>query len=325
MLSRGFASLTPGAYAVGRRVAAGAAGALQSLLGRAVSIRARPTPGAAVPRAAVATVALDLTALPAQAVLEVDPSVVVALVEALAGGADVPGDADVSSRAAALTPIEAAALELFVLAALEGACSVREVEGALAPRLSRSAREPASPLSIELELSAGNANGRGRLLVPFPAVRALQDGEEPAGPGLAVRIPLSVRSGAAPLLREEVAALGPGDVVLLDGPPGTPDALVAPGGARLAGRLGDGAFHFEEVTMTTRTSELPVVLEVELARVEVAVAELARLEPGAALPLAIDRRGIVTLRVGERVIGRGELVDVDGAVGVRVLTLEVPP
>jgi len=73
--------------------------------------------------------------------------------------------------------------------------------------------------------------------------------------------------------------------------------------------------------MTESNALLPVRLEVELARVEVTLADVARLEPGAALPLSIDRRGLVTLRVGERAIARGELVDVDGAVGVRILSL----
>ena len=77
--------------------------------------------------------------------------------------------------------------------------------------------------------------------------------------------------------------------------------------------------------MNERTAQLPVRLEVELARVEISLAELARLAPGAALPLALDRRGLVTLRVGDRILGRGELVDVDGAPGVRVLSLEGSP
>jgi type III secretion protein Q len=304
--------------AIGRRVAAAAAAALEPLLGRAISVRARPAPGAAIPRATVARVPLDLTALPAQAVLELDPALVVSLVDALAGGPGNPG------RAAALTPIEATALDLFVLAALDGACALPEIEEPLAPRLSRGPCDPPSPLAIELELSAGAASGHGRLLLPEAAVRALRSGEC-AGAGTALRIPVSVRSGSAPLSSDDMAALAAGDVVLLDGPPRARDALALPGGARLGGRLGDEAFHVEEVTMTTRTSDLPVVLEVELARVEVPLAELARLEPGAALPLSLDRRGMVTLRVGERAIGRGELVDVDGAVGVRVLTLEVTP
>jgi type III secretion protein Q len=57
----------------------------------------------------------------------------------------------------------------------------------------------------------------------------------------------------------------------------------------------------------------------------VPLAELARLEPGAAIPLGIDRRGVVTLRIGERPVARGELVDVDGAIGVRVLSLHGEP
>jgi flagellar motor switch/type III secretory pathway protein FliN len=70
---------------------------------------------------------------------------------------------------------------------------------------------------------------------------------------------------------------------------------------------------------------LPVVLEVELGRVELTLGELARLEPGAAVPLGLDRRGLVTLRAGERAVARGELIDVDGAVGVRILSVEVGP
>ncbi len=77
--------------------------------------------------------------------------------------------------------------------------------------------------------------------------------------------------------------------------------------------------------MTDVAACLPVMLEVELARVALPLAELARLEPGAALPLAIDRRGLVTLRVGDRAVARGELVDVDGAVGVRIVALGGEP
>jgi type III secretion protein Q len=133
-----------------------------------------------------------------------------------------------------------------------------------------------------------------------------------------------VRSGAAPVSPEELAALGPGDVVVLDPPAAREDALVLPGGARVRGRLEDSTLHVEEVVVDPRTAQLPIRLEVELARIELPLSELARLEPGTALPLALDRRGLVTLRVGERAVARGELVDVDGVVGVRVLSLEEP-
>ncbi len=66
-----------------------------------------------------------------------------------------------------------------------------------------------------------------------------------------------------------------------------------------------------------------MTLEVELCRLELTLAELARLEPGAVLSLALDRRGHVTLRAGDRAVARGELVDLEGAVGVRIIALEV--
>jgi len=318
-VSRGFAELTPSACSVGARAAESAARVLGELLGREVSIRARPSPGAPAPRAAVARVALDLTALPGAAVLELDAALVVGLVDALAGGSGT------SSGATALTPVEAAALELLALAALDGACSVAFVEDALAPRLSRGASEPRSALAVELDVSAGPLAGKGRLLLPVAAVRALRDPSAPFGPAAATPLPVSVRSGRAPLEPEELAALAAGDVVVLDAPADAADALVLPGGARFAGRLEDGTFHVEELAMTEHGTQRMVTLEIELARIDVPLAEIARLEPGAALPLAIDRRGLVTLRVGERAVARGELVDVDGAVGVRVLSLEEAP
>jgi type III secretion protein Q len=316
-LSRGFAALTPGARAAGVAAAERAGVALSALLGRDVSIRARACAGAPAPRAIAARVAVDLTALPAVALLEVEPALVVALVAELAGG---PAEAG----ATALTPVETAALELLTLAALDGACATPGVEERLGPRLSRGAAEPGSALALELELSAGSVTGRARLLVPPAAVRALA-GSPDAGPALALPVVASLRSGGAPLAPAELDALGPGDVVLLDPPGSSGDALVLPGGARITGSLADGALLVEAVHVNERSAQLPVRLEIELARVEIPLAELARLEPGAALPLSLDRRGLVTLRVGERTLGRGELVDVDGAVGVRILSLEASP
>jgi len=88
-----------------------------------------------------------------------------------------------------------------------------------------------------------------------------------------------------------------------------------------------GALTVERTEMDDRLAEIPVTLEVELARVPLTLADLARLAPGGTLPLHLDQRGLVTLRLGERALARGELVDVDGAVGVRILTMELawPP
>jgi len=318
-LSRGYAELTPAARAAGAAAAAAAARALSALLGRDVAISPRPWPGAPPASSPAARVVLDLAALPAPAVLEVEPALVVRLVDLLAGGTGEAGGAT------ALTPIETAALELFALAALDGACSVPSVEDALAPRLSRGAADAPSSLAIELRIAAGDVTGRARLLVPPVAVRALRGPSADAGPAAALEIPVSLRGGTVALLADELDLLAPGDVVLVDPPADGREHLVVPGGLRIRGRREGGAFHVEEMTMSERTAQLPVTLEVELARLEIPLGDLARLEPGAALPLPVDRRGLVTLRAGERPVARGELVDLDGAVGVRILSVEVGP
>jgi type III secretion protein Q len=319
-LSRGFAELTPAARTHGAEAAAAAGRSLSALLGRELRIEARAVPAASLAHGPSARVAIDLPALPAQAVLEVEPALVVRLVDVLAGG---PGAAE---GATALTPIEAAALELFALAALDGACSVSTIEAALAPRLARGASEPASALAVELAVSAGEVSGRARLLVPPAALRALRGAPPDSAPGLAIPLPASLRAGIASLLADELDALAPGDVVVFEPPADGLEDLVFPGGLRARGRRDNGTFTVEETTtMTDRHAQLPVTLEVELARVEIPLAELARLEPGAALPLPVDRRGLVTLRAGERAVARGELVELDGAVGVRILSVEVGP
>lgn len=320
-LSRAFAELTPASRAIGAGVAAAAAASLAALLGREVRIEARAVAGAPASRAPAARVAVELPALPAYAALEVEPALVVRLVDLLAGGDGACGGAT------ALTPVEAAALELFALAALDGVCSASGVDAALSPRLARGApAEVAHPLAIELSVAAGEVTGRARLLLPLAAVRALRGAPPADGPGGALLVVGSLRSGSAPLLPGELEALAPGDVVVVDRPADGAADLVLPGGLRARGRRDeDGAFHVEEVAMTESRAQLPIPLEVELARIELPLAELMRIEPGAAIPLPVDRRGLVTLRAGERAVARGELVELDGAIGVRILSLEVSP
>lgn len=311
-VSRGFAELSAGSGAAGEEIAAAAAEALRALLGWDVRVTGRAVPGRNT-REAVARIAIDLPALPGTAVLEVEPALVASVVDRLAGGSG-------GCPATALTAVETSVLELLALAAIDGVCRVAAVEEALSPRLARAVEEPADALAVELTVTAGGTTGRGRLLAPPAAVRALR----PAGDGDAagLRLPASAQAGPVPLAPEELDALAPGDVVLLDAPAEL-RLLVLPGGFTIAGRLEEDTFHVEEMAMTERMPLVPVTLAVELARVDVTLADLLRLAPGAALPLALDRRGLVTLRVGEREVARGELVDVDGAVGVRILAVEV--
>ncbi len=318
-LSRGFAALDPGARATGVEAAAAAARAMAEVLGVEVTLTGRARPVAAAPVRPLLRLSIELGALPGAALLEVEPVLVARLVSQLSGGGEpVIG-------ATALTPLEESALELLVLAAIDGAAGLDRVGERLAPRLVRDAPTPSSPLAIDLDVAAGEVRGRARLLLPPAAVLALAD-----PPGLAEPLPAfplfaSLRGGTAPLLPEELRALAPGDVVLADPPPEGRHRLVFPGGFTALGTVSDGAFLVETTTMEPHLAQVPILLDVELARVPLTLNDLSRLAPGAALPVQLDRRGLVTLRIGERPIGRGELVEIDGAVGVRVLSLEVLP
>lgn len=317
--SRGHAALGPAARATGEAAAQGAARAMGEVLGVAVRLTGRARPAEAAPGAGLVPLAIDLTALPGGALLEVEAGLVARLVGALAG------DPAPTPAAASLTPLESTALELLALAALDGAAGVPEVAERLAPRLARAAAAPPSALLVELEVEAGAVRGRARLLLPPAALHALQGPPALEEPLLSFPLFASLRGGQAPLLPEELAALAPGDVVLVDPPPEGRHRLRFPGGFCAEGPVADGALTVERTWMDERLAEIPVTLEVELARVPLTLADLARLTPGATLPLLLDKRGLVTLRLGERAVARGELVDVDGAVGVRVLSMEVGP
>ncbi|HSN91260.1 MAG TPA: type III secretion system cytoplasmic ring protein SctQ [Anaeromyxobacteraceae bacterium] len=319
-LSRGYAELGRGSRAVGARAAEGAARALSHLLGCPVAIEGRALPGSDGGGLGCGQLGIALGAIPSAGALEVEAGLVARLVDRLAGG---PGE---SAAATALTPLEQSALELFALAALEGACrAAPEIDERAAPRLARTAGGSRSPLLVDVRITFGEASGRALLRLPPEAVRALGGatlvGDLPAG----LCATASLRSGWTRLEPEEIDALAFGDVVLLDQPPGGRHVLAFPGGLRAAGRLEDDSLHVEETSVADQRTQIPVTLEVELARFPVPLADLARLETGAVLPLPVDRRGLVVLRAGDHAIARGELVDVDGSVGVRILSLEGQP
>jgi flagellar motor switch/type III secretory pathway protein FliN len=63
---------------------------------------------------------------------------------------------------------------------------------------------------------------------------------------------------------------------------------------------------------------LPVVLAVELGRVELTAADVASLLPGAVIALDRPLGSLVDVLAGSRRIARGELVEVQGALAVRL-------
>jgi flagellar motor switch/type III secretory pathway protein FliN len=67
--------------------------------------------------------------------------------------------------------------------------------------------------------------------------------------------------------------------------------------------------------------EMSVIVACRLGRIEATLAELASLAPGAVIGLGTPVGGDVDLCVGERVVARGELVEVDGQLGVKVTSV----
>ncbi|HEY6104546.1 MAG TPA: FliM/FliN family flagellar motor switch protein [Anaeromyxobacteraceae bacterium] len=316
-VSRGFTELTAGAIAAGAAAAAAVSAELGRRLGVPVAVSGRALPGADAGPAG-ARVGLDLAALPGPAFVEADAALVARLVDRLAGAAEAPA-------AASPTPLETSVLELLALLALDAVSADEAVERALSPRLARGGVAPESPLAVSLELDLGGLRGRGRLLLPPAAVRALAGPPSVPDRLAPLALPASLRSGSSAVAAAELDVLSAGDVLLLDAAPSARSHLVLPGGFRLSGTVEEETFHVEEMAMTEHAAMAPVTLEVELARVTLTLGDLARLEPGAALPLNLDRRGLVTLRAGERAVARGELVEIDGAVGVRITAVGEGP
>ncbi|HEY1418403.1 MAG TPA: FliM/FliN family flagellar motor switch protein [Myxococcaceae bacterium] len=327
-----------------RRVGAGALGAA---LGSDVELTARLTDALLRPAQALGHAALfcllSLGGPGSEAVLELDPRLAATLAELRTGGKgpDVP--------VLAATRFERALLGELLLGVLESLRSVGAAESRWSPRLlgvglprAEAERRLGTGASLGLELGLSGAMLRGRAVLHLPelALRAVALGlpENRPGPGpvaAAARLAFSPRVCCGAVWGADLAAVDGAAVVLpgaciVGGELHGPLSLVRPG-ARLEGALGaDGFRHSraelrptsQEVThVDPALSELPVEIEVELARITLSLAELGALQPGAILPLRVSAGDPVFLRAGDRRVGRAELVEVEGEVAARVLEL----
>ncbi len=193
-----------------------------------------------------------------------------------------------------------------------------------------------------LEITLGEVRDRAALWLPEP-VGVAERPPRTAPASLPVR--LWVDAGEATLPASEIAALRPGDVVLpdrltvdLDGrgtvrlrAPGAPLAWVlesADGALTMIGLEQDalpstrGRRESTEDRMSeeriAQMSGTPITLHVEVARVELTLGDVANLAVGEVLRTGRTISERVTLRAGDRAVAHGELVDVEGELGVQI-------
>lgn len=218
-----------------------------------------------------------------------------------------------------LTAAEQAVWALVVAAALADAGAPAEV-GPLVDR------PPAGPV-IELVLDVA---GRPlTVIAACPPDLALR--VPPARPAPCWPLALPVVLGSCALPAAALADLRVGAVVVL-GPAG-PDPAGASGLALWVGagaiglRAAHGAVEAEVVTgYNARDMALPdeahLELTVQLGATQLSLRQLTELVPGQVVPLGRPLAGPFEVRAAGRLIGAGELVDVDGELGVRIVSLQ---
>jgi flagellar motor switch/type III secretory pathway protein FliN len=238
--------------------------------------------------------------------------------------------------------------------ALCGALSALAVEVAR-----RTAREPValaqSPLGEPSLVIEVTVRVDGKPHAAYVALGKTRPGSEPPATvdeldGVVVSLPVVIAVSLA--TRAELAALVPGSAWLPgagafvdargvgrgvlaapNGDGGAPVDLTADGRIVLReGRIalapdetsaghGDMAEADGDDTLTQAVLEAPVVVRVELGAVSMSASDWAKLRPGDVIETGLRVAEPVVLRIAGHAVARGELVDVDGELGVRVKEL----
>jgi type III secretion protein Q len=273
----------------------------------------------------------------ALAVLELDRTTVGALIAHAAGA---PTSAGVPTR---LTRIEEAALGWLVLSVLSTANGL-EATRRFAPRLVSMHGDRAQVLqavearrrhlAVSLSLTIGEVRGTGRLIVPSTWLETMLEAQpdEPLPacqqPVLDAQLEATALVGLMNLTRAEARALDVGDVLVFPGLTAEGTSLRGPGRLtlptlHLRGAFGPEGFTLtaQEPTMKIDDPSLPVDVEVELTRLRLPLHQLGVIAPGTVIPLHLTAAQTVVLRIGDRAVAKAELVEVEGEIGARILSL----
>jgi type III secretion system YscQ/HrcQ family protein len=243
-------------------------------------------------------------------------------------------------------------LSARVVAALSSRLRVRHVTSQLGEIAGALGDGAVATCTFELRVGAESGN----LRVYAPASLALRPRPRPKTTELGM-LPLTLIAevGGASLSRDELRQLRVADTLVLDhcslvfeGARFVGHVLVhvAGSGTHLVCRLRDRSVAVESLTSVKEPSmssgrvsqapearatvpdiaaDAPLELSVELARFSLTLGELQRTRPGDVLVTGRAIGESVTLRVGGRAIAQGDLVDVDGEVGLRITSFSNEP
>ncbi len=229
------------------------------------------------------------------------------------------------------TPAEQAVWALALAAALEALGAAGEVEPT--DLTGREVAPTNGDVLIELEVLG---NVRGVVVVVAPAALVMARPRRglatvPTGPGAAWLdevLELPVLVARCVLAADEVAALRPRDVLVPSwaAGPGRGRLAVGRGGVDVEMTAGEAplrvASRYQRLAMDEQlVDDLAVDVTVVAGTVRASARRLLELSPGQVLPLGRRTGDRVELRAGGKVIGDGELIDVDGELAVRVVRL----
>jgi flagellar motor switch protein FliM len=333
-----------GAPTDGEALLRGIAGEISRDLGAPVALRLeRVGPASPSPLPNPGCVAaIDLPPLEGRVLADLDLGLALSAADRLLGGA---GARPPILRPA--TPVERGALSYLLLRALARLDAGWMRDAGIRPRLAgfvEAATLAVGGVEARLAVRLGDDDGTLRLLFPpsvasSPVLRAERRGRLP-GPLAGLAVEIGVEVARTSLAASELGTLAPRDVVLFDAPFGAGAARLRAAGGRgaLEARAAQRNRGFELTIVAHRheggdtmsqprpdgehlLAEAQIPVWVELGRLTLRAEEIASLRAGDTLLLAKPPGAPVDLVAGGKVLARGELVDVEGELGFRVLSL----
>jgi flagellar motor switch/type III secretory pathway protein FliN len=228
---------------------------------------------------------------------------------------------------------DAGLFELLAAAVLERVN--RDLRFPLQARLAPAAGAPVGEdggIAFSFAIRVAELTGTFRLMFGDRAIQSLLAAAPPAPacapPGVSWKFPVS--AGSVELSHAELGFIEPSDVVLLVREPVILFANWPERGWHLRtrpGNLSQAAIekYFERPCLSDREpqpdfSSLPVRLHAIIGEKEMTLAEATGLVPGTILELDAARSEPVRIALNGKVAGSGELVEVDGRLGIRILS-----